>query len=202
MARYIGPKIKKSRRVGQDLGHKQNLQKVARRLSIPPGQHGRRGAKRQSDYGQQLTEKQKIQMGYGVGEHQLRRYMKKAQRTPQATGVELLCLLERRLDNAVYRFGLAPTRALARQLVSHGHVSVNQERVRVPSYQINVGDIITLSSKAMEIPDVKARMIDKEHGLPGWMQKGGGAGKISRLPERSDIDTIVDEQLLVEFYSR
>lgn len=202
MARYIGPKIKKSRRLGQDLGHKQNLQKVARRLSIIPGQHGRRGMKRQSEYGQQLAEKQKVRYTYGVQERQLRRYFTTAQRTPQATGIELLRLLERRLDNVVYRLCFAPTRALARQLVSHGHVFVDQKKITIPSYRVAIDDIITLSSRALEIPDVKASMASKERETPKWMQKVAGAGKISRLPEKEDIDVAVDEQLLVEFYSR
>lgn len=202
MGRYIGPKIKRSRRLGQDLGHKQNLQKVARRLSIVPGQHGRRGARRQSEYGQQLAEKQKVQFSYGVSERQLRGYIATAQRTPQATGLELLRLLERRLDNAVYRLGFAPTRGLARQLVSHGHVFVDQKKVSIPSYRVAIGDIITLSPVALEIPDVKARMANKEQEIPKWMQKMAGAGKISRLPERQEIDASVEEQLIVEFYSR
>lgn len=202
MARYTGPKIKRSRRLGLDLGHKQNLQKVARRLSVPPGQHGRRGMRRQSEYGQQLTEKQKVQFSYGIQERQLRRYVTEAQRTPQATGIELLRLLERRLDNVVFRLGLAPTRALARQLATHGHIFVNQQKIRIPSYRVRIGDIITLSPKALEIPDVKARIANKEVEIPKWMQKTAAAGKISRLPERADIDSVVDEQLLVEFYSR
>lgn len=202
MARYTGPKMKRSRRLGIDLGHKQNLQKVARRLSVPPGQHGRRGMRRQSEYGQQLTEKQKVQFSYGIQERQLRRYVTEAQRTPQATGIELLRLLERRLDNVVFRLGLAPTRALARQLATHGHIFVNQQKIRIPSYRVRIGDIITLSPKALEIPDVKARIANKEIGIPKWMQKTAAAGKISRLPERADIDSAVDEQLLVEFYSR
>lgn len=202
MARYTGPKMKRSRRLGLDLGQKQNLQKVARRLSVPPGQHGRRGARRQSEYGQQLTEKQKVQFSYGIQERQLRRYVTEAQRTPQATGIELLRLLERRLDNVVFRLGLAPTRALARQLATHGHIFVNQQKIRIPSYRVRIGDIITLSPKALEIPDVKARIANKEIEIPKWMQKTAAAGKISRLPERADIDSAVDEQLLVEFYSR
>lgn len=202
MARYTGPKIKRSRRFGVDLGHKQNLQKVARRLSVPPGQHGRRGARRQSEYGQQLTEKQKVQFSYGIQERQLRRYVTEAQRTPQATGIELLRLLECRLDNVVFRLGLAPTRALARQLATHGHIFVNQQKIRIPSYRVRIGDIITLSPKALEIPDVKARIANKEYEIPKWMKKTAAAGKISRLPERADIDSAVDEQLLVEFYSR
>lgn len=202
MARYTGPKLKKSRRLGVDLGHKQNQQKVARRLSVIPGQHGRRGMRRQSEYGQQLAEKQKIQYAYGIQERQLRRYVTEAQRTPQATGIELLRLLERRLDNVVYRLGFAPTRGFARQLVNHGHVFVSQRRISIPSYRVAEGDIITLSPKALGIPDVKARIASKEYEIPKWMQKTGAAGKVSRLPEREQIDTMADEQLLVEFYSR
>lgn len=158
--------------------------------------------RRQSEYGQQLTEKQKVQFSYGIQERQLRRYVTEAQRTPQATGIELLRLLERRLDNVVFRLGLAPTRALARQLATHGHIFVNQQKIRIPSYRVRIGDIITLSPKALEIPDVKARIANKEVEIPKWMQKTAAAGKISRLPERADIDSVVDEQLLVEFYSR
>lgn len=202
MARYTGPTIKKSRRVGQDLGHKQNLQKVARRITVLPGQHGRRGTRRQSEYGQQLMEKQKVRLIYGVMERQLRRYMSEAQRNPQATGAELLRILERRLDNVIYRLGFAPTRAMARQLVTHGHIRVNDQKVDVPSYRVAVGEVITLSPKTHEIPDVRNKLMDKEYQIPGWMQKKAVAGKIRRLPERSDIDTGVDEQLVVEFYSR
>ena len=202
MARYIGPIVKKSRRFGQDLGHKQNLQKVARRISVLPGQHGRRGARRSSDYGLQLAEKQKLQFVYGILEKQLRRYVKEAQRNPQATGAELLRLIERRLDNVVFRLGFSPTRAMARQLVSHGHVSVNTRKVDIPSYRVTTGDIVTLSKHALEIPDVRGKIQDKEYQIPGWMQKKAAAGKISRLPERTEIEVPVEEQLVVEFYSR
>lgn len=202
MARYIGPKIRLSRRFGQDLGLKQNQQKVARRIQVPPGQHGRRGRRRTSDYGRQLLEKQKIRFTYGVFERQLRRYMEKAQQNRSATGTEFLRLLERRLDNVLYRFGFAPTRTMARQLVSHGHVLVNHKPITIPSYETSVGDIVTMTQKTYEIPDVKKTMERAEYKLPVWMQKTGGAGTIRRMPEREDIDAGIDEQLIVEFYSR
>lgn len=202
MARYTGPTVKKSRHFGQDLGHKQNLQKVAKRITVLPGQHGHKGQRRSSEFGQQLTEKQKLRYTYGVMERQLRGYAMRAQRNSQATGAELLRILERRLDNAVYRLGFAPTRPCARQLVNHGHVMVNGKKVDIASYQVNIGDIITLSATALEIPDIKGKIADKEYKVPGWMQKQATAGKISRLPEKSDIDLLIDEQLVVEFYSR
>lgn len=202
MARYIGPTVKLSRRFNQDLGHKQNAQKVARRITVSPGHQGRRKMRRSSEYGQQLTEKQKLKFTYGVLENQLRRYMVEAQRNPQATGTELLRLLERRLDNVIYRLGFAPTRAMARQLVTHGHVRVNEKTVDVPSYRVSVDEVVTLIPKAAEIIGVKAMIANKEYNPPSWMQRKAVAGKIRRLPERADIETTVDEQLIVEFYSR
>lgn len=202
MARYTGAIVKKSRRFGQDLGHKQNLQKVARRISVLPGQHGRKGSRRASEYGLQLAEKQKLQFAYGILESQLRRYVSEAQRNPQATGEELIRLIERRLDNVVYRLGFAPTRPMARQLVSHGHVLVNNHKVNIPSFRVAVDDVISLTNRTLEIPDVRGKIQDKEYQVPGWMQKKATAGKISRLPERIDIEVPVDEQLVVEFYSR
>lgn len=202
MARYIGPTIKLSRRFNQDLGHKQNAQKVARRITVSPGRYGRRKMRRSSEYGQQLTEKQKLQFTYGVLENQLRRYMVEAERNPQATGIELLRLLERRLDNVIYRLGFAPTRAMARQLVTHGHVRVNDKAVDVPSYRVSVDEVVTLIPKAAEIIGVKAMIANKEYNPPPWMQRKAVAGKIRRLPERAEIETSVDEQLIVEFYSR
>lgn len=202
MARYTGPTIKKSRRLGVDLGHKQNAQKVAKRIVVPPGQHGRRGQRRQSEYGQQLAEKQKVRFAYGVLERQLARYMEEAQRDPTATGTEFLRLLERRLDNVMYRLGFAPTRAMARQLISHGHVRVNNKKLDRPSYRVVVGDILTLSPVALEIPDVKKKIAEESYVPPSWMQKKAAAGTISRLPEKEDMESTIDAQLIVEFYSR
>lgn len=202
MARYTGPRVKKSRRAGVDLGHKQNLQKVARRISVLPGQHGRRGFRRLSEYGQQLLEKQKLRWTYGIMEKQFVRYVQEAQRNPQATGAELIRILEQRLDNILFRLGFVPTRAMGRQLVNHGHVRINGQAVGIPSYRVVPGDVITLSAKALEIPDVKKRISDASSQTPAWMQKKAAAGKILRLPERSDVDMSIDEQLIVEFYSR
>lgn len=202
MSRYIGPKLRLARRLGQDLGHKQNIQKVAKRLSVLPGQHGRHGAKRLSEFGVQLREKQKARFAYGISETQLKGYFAEALRNKSATGEELLRLLERRLDNVVYRLGLAPTRPFARQLVTHGHVKVGGKKVDIPSYRIKVEDVVSLSDKAVNIPDVKTKIADKDYAVPAWMQKTSGVGKIKRLPERTEIDMAVDEQLIVEYYSR
>jgi small subunit ribosomal protein S4 len=204
MARNLSPSIKKSRRFGVDLGHKQNSQKVARRLTVPPGQHGqrKRRGRRPSEYGQQLAEKQKVKFIYGILEKQFAKYVKTAKLNPQATGEELLRLLERRLDNAVFRLNFAPTRAMARQLITHGHILINNKKVTIPSYQVNVNNIIMLSPTAAGIPDVLKRLEQKDIGIPKWMQKKALAGKIHRLPGISDIDSGVNDQLIVEFYSR
>lgn len=139
---------------------------------------------------------------YGVTERQLKRYIAIAQRNPQATGAEFLKLLERRLDNVVYRLGLVPTRPAARQLISHGHIFINNRKIDIPSYSVKIDDIVTISSTALKIPDVKSKISDKEYQPPKWMQKTAAAGKIKRLPEKQDIETAIDEQLIVEYYSR
>lgn len=204
MARNLSSSVKKSRRFGQDLGHKQNSQKVARRLTIPPGQHGqkRRRGRRLSEYGQQLAEKQKVKFIYGILEKQFAKYVKKAKLNPKSTGEELLRLLERRLDNTVFRFNFTPTRAMARQLISHGHVLVNNRKLTIPSYQVNAGDIIMLDQTAANIPDVLKRLEQKDAQIPKWMQKKGLAGKIQSLPTVDEIDAGSNDQLIVEFYSR
>jgi small subunit ribosomal protein S4 len=202
MARNTKAKLKKSRRVGMDLGHKTNVQKVARRLNIPPGQHGRRGRSRISEYGLQLQEKQKVKWMYGVLERQLRRYFEQAAKKPTATGQELLKLLETRLDNVVYRLNFAPTRPAARQLVSHGHVRINNKKVDIPSYLVKPSQIITLSSKATNIPVIKELLQQKNKNLPQWLERKAAVGKVKIYPERKDIDADIDEQLIVEFYSR
>lgn len=201
MARHTGPKNKKARRIGIDLALKTDSTKLARRLNIPPGQHGRKGMRKLSDYGVQLKEKQKVKLIYGILEKQFRRYINQAAKNPAATGLELLRLLERRLDNVVYRLGFAPTRAAARQLVVHRHVTVNGQRVDRPSYNINVDDVITLSSKAVKIPAVSESM-EQSAGVASWLQRKSGVGKVTGLPERDHIDIDINENLIVEFYSR
>lgn len=201
MARYTGPKNKLQRQVGDNLGLKSNAAKVARRLSIRPGQHGHKGRRKISDFGNQLREKQKIKYIYGILEKQLSKLYKEASKNPTATGAALLTLLEKRLDNVVYRLGWTATRAAARQLVGHNHVQVNGKKMTVPSYQVKVGDVVTLKAKSTKIPTV-AQLLSESPTVPEWLERKGPAGKITRLPDRKDITEVVDEQLVVEYYSR
>lgn len=202
MSRYTGPKNKLARRANSDLSLKTNNTKLGRRLNIPPGQHGRKGAKKLSDYGIQLREKQKVKWTYGVLEAQFRNYYLKATKNPAATGEELLRLLERRLDNVVYRLGFAPTRAAARQLVVHGHVTVNGHKVDRPSYQVMVSETLTLSATSQKIPAVAALLEQKSLYLPKWLERQAATGKVVSMPERTDIQADFNENLIVEYYSR
>jgi small subunit ribosomal protein S4 len=202
MARNTGPKNKLSRRAGQDLGLKTNPAKAARRLNIPPGQHGRKGGKKLSGYGIQLREKQKAKWIYGIQEKQFRRYVELATKNPSATGEELLRLLERRLDNVVYRLGLAPTRAAARQLVVHGNVLVDNKKIDRPSFQVAIGTVVGLSTKAIKIPYIASLLEDKSRFTPKWLERKASIGKVLTLPERSDIEGDIKENVIVEYYSR
>jgi small subunit ribosomal protein S4 len=202
MARYNGPKNKLARKVGEDLSLKTNGLKVAKRLNIRPGQHGIKGRRKLSDYGVQLKEKQKVKFFYGILEKQLRRVFAVASKNPTATGAALLSLLERRLDNVIFRMGWAPTRAAARQLVGHGHIMVNGKKMSIPSYQVNINDVIVLKEKTTHIPVVSAALQEESGTLPAWLERKGPAGKIIKLPQREDIKENIQEQLIVEFYSR
>lgn len=201
MARYTGPKDRLSRREGFDLfGKGAKLT----RLSVLPGVHGPRGARGRgpSQYGRQLREKQKVKRFYGVLERQFKNYMKKALESKGNTGDALFNLLESRLDNVIYRLGFANTRPQARQLVSHRHVFINGKRVNVPSYQVKVGDTITLSAKAMEIPPVAKLIKSKDVKVPGWLKRKAAAGKMEREPVREDVVEQFNEADIIEFYSR
>ena len=202
MGRLRGPRNKLARRIGEDLGLKTQSEKLARRLAIPPGQHGHKGKRRLSGFGQQLQEKQKVRLMYGVMERQFRKYEEEALKSRSKTGEMLLQFLERRLDNVVYRLGMAPTRAAARQLANHGHVRVNNAKVSIPSYRVRVNDIISFDSKALGMPTVKAALTAKKEGVPGWLARQAAVGKVARLPQREDIPEPITEQLIVEFYSR
>lgn len=192
--RYTGPKDRLSRREGVDLfGKGAKLT----RLSVPPGMHGPKGARKLSGYGRQLREKQKAKRIYGVSERQFRRYIKAAQKTKN-----LVELLERRLDNAVYRLGFASSRPGSRQLVSHRHVLVNGEELNVPSYQVQVGQTISLDTTAQNIPEVKKLLEQKDVKLSGWLDRKAAVGKVMRLPTREDVVEPVSEQEIIEFYSR
>lgn len=201
MARHIGPKQRLQRQVGEDLGLKTNALKTARRLNTRPGQHGTKRRKL-SQYGIQLKEKQKVKYLYGLLEKQLHRLYSQASKDPLATGAVLLSLLERRLDNVVYRLGWAPTRASARQLVVHEHVLVNDRKMNVPSYAVKVNDMIKLKDKATKIPMVAELLKEEAKALPGWLDRKATIAKVQRIPEREDVTEVIDEQLVVEFYSR
>lgn len=202
MARYLGPKTKLSRKVGEDLAQKTNALKTARRLMVRPGQHGSKGRRKLSDFAVQLQEKQKIKYLYGILERQLRSLYQEAGKNPTATGSALLGLLERRLDNVVFRLGWTPTRASARQLVNHNHVTVNGKKMNIPSYRVKVNDVIVLKEPATKIPVVAELLKETSATIPSWLERKGPAAKVVRLPIRDDIRENVDEQLLVEYYSR
>lgn len=199
--RYTGPKNKLARRIGEDLGLKSNPLKVAKRIAISPGMHGKKPKKKASDYGIQLKEKQKVKYIYGLTEKQLRKMYNSATKTPTATGSALLRLLERRLDNVIFRMKFAPTRASARQLINHGHVTVNNKKMTIPSYLVSIDDMVVLKPSATSIPAV-SQMMKEATGAANWIDIKAAAGKIKRLPEREEIDGAIDEQLIVEWYSR
>lgn len=201
MARYTGPKNKLARKIGEDLSLKTNALKVARRLTIKPGQHGAKSRRKTSDFGAQLQEKQKVKYIYGILEKQLRKLYSEASKNPTATGAALLSLLERRLDNVVYRLGWAGTRAAARQLVSHAHVKVNGKKMDVPSYQVQVNDVISLTTKGSRIPAVAAA-VKENTSDSSWLKQKGAVAKVEKLPERSDVSEMIEEQQIVEYYSR
>ena len=201
MARYTGPATRKSRRLKVDLV---GGDRAFERRPYPPGQHGR-GRIKESEYLLQLQEKQKARYTYGVLERQFRRYYEQAARTKGKTGEALLQLLESRLDNVVYRAGLARTRRQARQLVSHGHFVVNGKRVNVPSFQVSKFDIIDVKPKSLNtLPFVAAKESFGDRPIPGWLQVVQANLRIlvHQLPERAQIDVPVQEQLIVEFYSK
>lgn len=205
MARYLGPRTRKSRRLGQLLDD--NKSKYYDRRPYPPGEHGRRRSRRSSDsdYLHQLREKQKIRQIYGVLERQFRRYYEEAARRRGITGDNLLQILECRLDNVVYRAGLARTRPQARQLVNHGHFRVNERKVDIPSYQVRAGDVVTVKPKSMDMIVIR-HAADTAGGrrVPEWLDVGLDERRaaVIDLPSRTQIDTAVREQLVVELYSR
>jgi small subunit ribosomal protein S4 len=201
MARYTGPITKKSRRLGVDLV---GFDKAYERRPYPPGQHGR-GRQKESEYRLQLHEKQKARYTYGILEKQFRRYYEEANRTQGKTGEALLQILETRLDNVVYRAGLARTRRHARQLVVHGHFLVNGQKVDVPSYRVAPHDVIDVRPKSLETtPFIIARETLGERPVPAWLEVLPAQMRIlvHQLPVRQQIDTPVQEQLIVELYSK
>ncbi len=205
MARYRGPIAKISRRLNIALTEK--AQKVLNKRPFPPGQHGPSARRRQmSDYGTQLQEKQKARYMYGLLEKQFRNLYSRAQRVPGETGAALFMLLERRLDNVVYRMGLATTRQQARQLVAHGHVTVNGRKTDIPSFTVRVGEKISVRVESRKRTYFKTILEAKEllHRAPEWMRvvHADLSAEIVALPRREDAEQGINEQLIVEFYSR
>jgi len=206
MARYLGPKLKLSRREGTDLFLKSGVRAIDSKCKIDtaPGQHGARKG-RLSDYGVQLREKQKVRRVYGVLEKQFRSYYKAAARQKGNTGENLLQLLEGRLDNVVYRMGFGATRAEARQLVSHKAILVNGSVVNVPSFNISPNDVVSIREKAKKQARIKAALeLFEQREKPTWLEvdKDKMEGSYKRIPERSDLSADINEQLIVELYSK
>jgi len=199
MARYTGPKDRLSRREGFDLfGKGAKLT----RLTVPPGVHGPKGLRGPSQYGKQLREKQKVKRLYGVLEKQFRKDITEALKTKGNTGEMLLSILERRLDNVIFRLGFAPTRPAARQLVSHRQVLVNGKRVNIPSYQVGPGETVSLSAKAINNPVVKKMLEDEKYQAPEWLKRKAAVGLIDRKPKVEDLTEPISVQDIIEFYSR
>ncbi len=207
MARYIGPKCKLSRREGRDLLLKSGIRSHESKCKSEtvPGQHGRTRRPRISDYGVQLREKQKVRRIYGVMEKQFKTYYKHAARKKGVTGDNLLQMLESRLDNVVYRMGFASTRAEARQLVNHKAILVNDSKVNIPSFQLNPGDTISLTNKAQSQNRVKQSLeIAKNREECDWVEVNESifSGVYKTIPERSSLDLDINENLIIELYSK
>ena len=206
MARYLGPTCKLARREGTDLFLKSGVKPLESKckLETPPGGHGQRRT-RLSDYGLQLREKQKLRRMYGVLERQFRNYYKKAAQRTGSTGENLLKLLEGRLDNVVYRMGFAATRAEARQLVSHKGITVNEQLVNVPSYQVKPGDKVMVRERAKKQMRIQSALeIASQVGFPDWVDvdEKKMEGLLKAIPERDEILPDINENLVVELYSK
>ena len=209
MARYIGPVCRLCRREGMKLflkGERCYTEKCAiEKRNFAPGQHGKTRKQKMAGYGVQLREKQKVKRIYGVLEDQFRRYFEQAERTRGITGETLLQLLERRLDNVAYRLGLAPSHAAARQLVRHGHLQVNGRKVSIPSFQVKAGDEVRVREKSKKLAVVLTTLeARKGQDLPEWLSIDAAAltGRVLSVPTRGSISTPINEQLIVEFYSK
>ncbi|GIU06665.1 30S ribosomal protein S4 [Shewanella glacialipiscicola] len=206
MARYLGPKLKLSRREGTDLFLKSGVRAIDSKckLETAPGQHGARKP-RLSEYGTQLREKQKVRRIYGVLEKQFRNYYKDAARTKGNTGQNLLQLLEIRLDNVVYRMGFGATRAESRQLVSHKSIMVNGRVVNIPSFKVSANDVVSIREKSRTQARIKAALeVAAQREKPTWVEVDNAKmeGAFKRVPERSDLSAEINEQLIVELYSK
>lgn len=200
MSRYTGPKRRLSKREGVALFPK-DVAYIERKGTIPPGMRGGKVRPRTSEYGLQLREKQKAKRFYGLTETQFRNNFLEAAKKGGATGQTMLQLLERRLDNIVFRLGFTKSRPEARQLVSHGHIRVDNKKISIPSFKVSPNQIVAIEPKFIDNTQVKKNLTDNQT-LPGWLERKAAVGKVLRIPERSEMEQAVDEQLIVEFYSR
>ncbi len=202
MARYKGPKTKIARKVGEPIF---GVDKIFEKKNYPPGIHGlNKKRMKLSEYGVQLKEKQKAKYTYGLLERQFKKTFKEATRSKGVTGELLLQFLERRLDNVVFRLGIAPSRRAARQLVSHKHITVNGQIVNIPSYFCKPGDIIAIRERSKSLEVINNALNNAAHGKYSWLEWDGNqmAGKFNNIPERSEIPEKIEEQLIVELYSK
>ena len=201
MSRYTGPSWRGSRRLGMSLS---GTGKELARRNYAPGDHGNDRRGRLSEYGMQLREKQKLRYMYGMTERQFRNLFKRAGKIKEGThGTNFMILLERRLDNMVYRLGLATTRRQARQLVNHGHITVDGKRVDIPSFEVKVGQVISVRDKSKNL-DVIKNAVEAVVARPSYVEFDADKleGKLVRLPEREDMNADIDEALIVEFYNK
>ena len=201
MARYTGPKSKIARKFGEAI---YGEDKVLAKKNYPPGQHGVNKRRKTSEYGTQLREKQKAKYTYGVLEKQFRNLFKKATRTKGVKGEVLLQLLEARLDNVVYRLGIAPTRAAARQLVLHRHITVDGQVVNIPSYSVTPGEFVAVREKSKSLEVIADSLAGFNHAKYPWIEwdEAARGGRVLHTPQREDIPENIKEQLIVELYSK
>lgn len=205
--RYLGPKNRISRREGLDLelktvGSKSHA-RLLKKLNVPPGQHGLRRKKKVSERGTQLREKQKLRFMFGITETQLKKYFKKASSKKGNTALYLSQYLEKRLDNIIFHLGFAPTRASARQLVTHGHFMINKKKVSIPSYQVKVGEEVSFfEDKTTKIPYIENSLNNKDIIFPSWLERKAVNGKLIMEPTQDTIARQINLRLIIEYYSR
>jgi small subunit ribosomal protein S4 len=202
MSRTTRARAKLVRKFKENIFGNPKFDRILAKKPYPPGAHGKKMRRRLSAFGQQLEEKQKLRLMYDLTEKQFRRLYDLARKTQAATGEKLLQLLETRLDSVVFRAGFSATVAAARQLVNHGHLSVDNKKVNIPSYRVKPGQVVALSAKAQKIPEVAALLTKKDNQPPAWLERKAALVKLKRLPERKELNLNIQEQLIVEYYSR
>lgn len=204
--RYTGPRNRIARREGVDLGLKtpgsQSHARLLKKINIAPGQHGTNTRRKISERARQLRETRKLRYIYGITLKTLKRYFQQAVKKTGNTGLYLSQQLEQRLDNIIYRIGIAPTRACARQLVSHGHVLVNDKRVNIASYQVGLNDIVTVKEASLKLPVIEKSLANKDIIIPPWVEKKAHIGKLTGKPTTEMIDKQIEIRLVIEYFSR